>query len=165
MQEQTTAMSWISGAIRRVHEQQPELWRWNLGERTRVAEIFVMLRSTDPFAGFWQVDLEWNKEGQLGEPKQQQRNAGGIGTPDIVVHHRGESGTPHNFLVAEFKNTHRRGATSLTDLDKVQNWMRRFSYQFGAVVALGPSGRAFSPAARWLHRQDDGSIVGVPWFP
>lgn len=158
-------MEWISDAIQRVYEQQPELWRWNLGERTRVAEIFVTLRATDPFAGFWQVDLEWNKEGQLGSPKQQQRNPGGIGTPDIVVHHRGESGAHHNLLVAEFKNIHRGGATSIYDLHKVQSWMNRFSYQFGAVVALGPSGHAFGTAARWLHREADGGIICDPWLP
>jgi hypothetical protein len=162
---QLPGSEWLANAIHDIDAQQPELWSWNVGERTRVAEIFLRLRETDPFPGRLQVDTEWNREGRLGNPKQLTPNTNNTGTPDIVLHRRGFSSISDNLLVAEFKNFVPGTATSVSDQEKVELWTTRFSYQLGAVISLGPSGKVFDPAARWLSLQTDGSIRDSAWFP
>lgn len=162
-EEQAKVMTWVSAAVHEVRAQQPELWSGNLGERARVAEIFVVLRDTDPFEGYWRIDFEWNKEGTQGDSKVQEENNGGIGTPDLIVHHRGKKGRDHNLLVAEFKNVSRLGKTNLTDLNKVKYWMKRFEYRFGAVIALGPGPTVFGPSGRWLNLLPTGKITNKTW--
>jgi hypothetical protein len=86
-------------------------------------------------------------------------------TPDVSIHHRGEIGPQHNFMIVEFKNVHHGGITNSADLLKVESWMELFSYRFGAVIAFGPSGKQFGPSGRWLRRNTTGKIVAENWLP
>jgi hypothetical protein len=154
---------WLREAINRVHRGQPELWQWGLGERARVGQIFRALYETDPFLGGWDIDLEWNREGVHGGPKPQGENDSGYGTPDIAVHHRGKAGCGHNLLIAEFKNVHSHGRTNYRDLRKVKWWMEKYSYRFGAVIALGPTLQRFRPAGTWLTLDESGKPIERRW--
>ncbi|MGN7149290.1 hypothetical protein ACTHQ6_09900 [Arthrobacter sp. SAFR-179] len=85
---------------------QPELWNWKVGERARVVEIRFALRGRVPKP--WNVDTEWNREGQEGSPKKLHNVPGqDFGTPDLLIHRRGEWGAQNNLLVAEFKNEYK----------------------------------------------------------
>jgi hypothetical protein len=149
-------------AIYRVHREQPELWGWGLGERSRVGQIFRALYETDPFLCGWDIDLEWNREGTHGGPKPQQENSSGYGTPDIAVHHRGKTGREHNLLIVEFKNVHSPGA-DYRDRRKVKWWMEEYSYRFGAVIALGSTLQRFKLAGVWLTLDECGKPIERSW--
>lgn len=150
---------WLADSMRQVFRTQPELWDWNLGERARVSEILVCLRVKVPI--IWNVDIEWNREGKFGGSKQLSIRHG---TPDIVIHRRGESGPQSNLLVTEFKNQHtQRGQDK--DQEKISYWMARFGYRFGAVVSLDRNSQGvFEPKGLWLHWVDH-SIKSHPWSP
>ncbi|WP_455834254.1 hypothetical protein [Pseudarthrobacter siccitolerans] len=154
---------WLRDAIYRVHREQPELWGQALGERARVGQIFRALYETDPFLGGWDIDLEWNREGVHGGPKPQAENTSGYGTPDIAVHHRGKTGPEHNLLIVEFKNALSHGGSNYRDRRKVKWWMAKYSYRFGAVIALGPTLRQFGPTGIWLRLDESGKPLEMPW--
>lgn len=141
--------SWLSDAIERVHEVQPELWTLRVGERARVAQVFLELRALVPRT--WDVDCEYNREGIEGDSKRWDR--GVLGTPDIVIHHRGLTGPDHNLLVAEFKSDSANLNRSSKDYEKVSAWVRKFKYQVAAVVSLGPSDTVFRPRALWISEE------------
>lgn len=149
---------WVMEAIHRVHQLQPELWDWNLSERTRVAEIMFALRESKQFIhGEWNIDAEWNKEGRGGDSKGLPLNRSGNGVPDLVVHHRGLPGAPHNLLVLEFKNSYRKFDHE-RDVMKVRQWMERFDYEFGMVVAMGRRPNNFDPVVTWAEWSPAGEL-------
>lgn len=117
----------------------------------------------DPSNGVWNIDLEWNREGNQGDPKAQAENRSGYGTPDIAVHHRGKVGREHNLLIVEFKNALSHGRTNDRDRRKVRWWMRKYSYRFGAVIALGRTSTQFEPSGLWLTVDDSGKPIEHPW--
>lgn len=151
--------SWLVDSIDEVVRTQPELWDWNLGERTRVTEIFSSLRTKVPRS--WNVDMEWNREGNLGDVKRRPIR---YGTPDIVIHRRGESGPENNLLVAEFKNLHsKRGQDE--DQEKIEDWMDRFGYRFGTVLSLNRNSQGvFVPKGLWSCWENC-KIHTAPWSP
>ena len=150
--------NFVFGAIEDVYHRQPELWRGNLSERARVAEIFHALRVSPLIHGCnWNVDLEWNKEGENGTSKRLQAGGGRYGTPDLVIHRRGQYGFGGNLLVAEFKNSYRSSSVR-SDAMKVKEWMDRFGYQYGLVLAFGPNGMTYRPQGLWIRRTDVGNL-------
>lgn len=154
---------WLSSSIHTVFQDQPELWNWNLGEPARVAEIFFDLRCkvTPP----WNVDLEWNREGQLGDTKKLPNVQGKIyGTPDLIIHRRGADSPENNLLVVEFKNKYSE-ADEEKDLAKVLDWMDRYGYQFGAVVSLRRARNgSLDPRSMWAN-WGTGQPAPVRWRP
>lgn len=154
---------WLREAMDRVRREQPELWEWGVGERSRVGQIFRALYETDPYGGYWDIDLEWNREGVLGDPKPQVENSSGYGTPDLAVHHRGKDGPEHNLMIVEFKNALSQGRIDSRDRRKVKWWMGRYSYRYGAVVALGPTLHHYRPAGIWLTLDGSGEPMEQPW--
>lgn len=155
---------WLRDAIDQVHREQPKLWQWGVGERARVGQIFLILYKTDPYRGSWDIDLEWNREGDQGNPKPQVENSSsGYGTPDIAVHHRGKIGAEHNLVIVEFKNALTGGRINYTDRRKVKWWMEKYSYCFGAVISLGPTLQQFGPTGTWLTRNESGEPAERPW--
>lgn len=149
---------WVMEAIHRVHQLQPELWGWNLSERTRVAEIMFELREAKQFIqGEWNIDAEWNKEGWGGDSKGLPSNPSGNGVPDLVVHRRGLTGASNNLLVLEFKNSYRKFDHD-RDVMKVRQWMERFDYKFGMIVAMGPRANHFDPVVTWVEWSPAGEL-------
>lgn len=147
---QQNIQQWLTSSIHKVFLDQPELWNWKLGERARVVEICFDLRGRVPEP--WNVDAEWNREGQEGSPKKLPNVPGqDFGTPDLIIHRRGELGPQNNLLVAEFKNEY-NARDEEKDLAKIVDWMDRYDYRFGAVVALtrSPDG-LLAPQALWVN--------------
>ncbi|MBT8161462.1 MULTISPECIES: hypothetical protein [Arthrobacter] len=154
---------WLSSSIHTVFQGQPKLWNWNLGEPARVAEIFFDLRCKVPPP--WNVDLEWNREGQLGATKKLPNvESKTYGTPDLIIHRRGDYGRENNLLVVEFKNKYSAEAEK-KDKAKVLDWMDRYGYQFGAVVSLrrARSG-SLDPQSLWAN-WETGKPAAVAWHP
>lgn len=150
--------NFVFGAIGDVYLRQPELWRWNLSERARVAEIFHALRVSPLIQDCnWSVDLEWNKEGENGTSKRLHAGGGRHGTPDLVIHRRGQCGFGSNLLAAEFKNSYKSSSVR-SDAMKVKEWMDRFGYRYGLVLAFGPNGMAYQPRGLWIRRTDAGDL-------
>lgn len=90
-------------------------------------------------------------------------NSSGYGTPDIGVHHRGENGPDHNLLIVEFKNKLSNGRTDNKDGRKARRWMGRYSYSFGAVIALKPTSHQFGLTGIGLTLDESGKPTEHPW--
>lgn len=95
----------------------------------------------------WNVDCEYNRMGQDGEPK---RNAEGvIIRPDIIVHHRGRAEMEHNLLVIEVKKDN-----SSHDFKKLKDFTikpepdqeQRYQYQYGLALSFVPK-----LSLQWFH--------------
>ncbi len=146
--------SWLASAIERTYHQNEDLWRFKVGERARVAQIFLQLRYLVPDR--WNVDCEYNRHGE-NDPKRQsdtQGRARRYGTPDLIIHRRGvKQGAAGNLLVVELKTDRSNLNARSHDYRKVQYWMNRIEYQYGAVVSLGENLTDFAPKVLWFdHR-------------
>lgn len=127
---------WLTRAILDVSDEHEALWTLQTGERARVAHIFARLREIVP--RHWDVDCEWNKEGQAASKKMLMiGRAATYGTPDLIIHQRGESGPVNNLLIVEFKLDANELSATSKDYEKVSYWMQSIGYQFGALVSLG----------------------------
>jgi hypothetical protein len=141
---------WLRVATRAAYHSSPELWRFGTSERARVGQIFVEIQKIVPSR--WAVDIEYNRQGTDGDSKAFDcEGSRALGTPDLVIHHRGETGPEHNLLVAEFKNDRRSMSAESRDWKKVVSWMTAFKYQHGAVVSLGKNATDFDPQVIWLN--------------
>jgi hypothetical protein len=84
----------------------------------------------------WNVDCEYNRQGQDRDPKSDQY--GTILRPDIAVHHRGYCEREHNLLVIEVKK-----GDSTQDASKAREYTgraagdRRFQYSHGLTLVIG----------------------------
>jgi len=85
----------------------------------------------------WNVDCEFNRQGEDADPKAQQD--GSRIRPDVVVHHRGRLEKAHNLLAIEVKKTRTTGDhAKLVECSSEPAGQRRFQYQFGLAISLEP---------------------------
>jgi hypothetical protein len=151
-----SARGWLRDAILAAGSHDRALWDRNVGERSRVASIYLALRTNPEITDEgWHVDYEYNRSDTDPKPAPQFDSTKGEwvvkhGTPDLVIHRRGPSGPANNLLVVEFKRTYSNLVADSHDARKVQFWAGRFGYRIGAVVGLGPRGITFSPRVLWL---------------
>jgi len=95
------------------------------GERSLVHQLAIRLRRRVPLE--FDVDVEYDREARdralkrLPPPRH--------GMPDIVVHHRGQSGSGSNLLVVEVTRTFHGRFGSERDVLKVRAAMERFGYR------------------------------------
>ena len=103
----------------------------------------------------WNVDCEYNKQGEgdglsvKPNPNNDKKNA----RPDIILHHRGQTGVEHNLLVIEMK---KRGEDS--DSEKARCYTvtpdaadrRKYRYQFGLALSFFADLQA-----RWFENGDE----------
>lgn len=92
-----------------------------------------------PLFDAWDVDCEYNRDGH--EPKVLSLNPESIASddeegvtvyPDIIVHHRKESGPENNLLVIEAK---KRGASGRSkDIEKLLKYKQELHYQFAVFL-------------------------------
>lgn len=147
----------LAAAVHRVFSDLPELWVYDLGERARVAHVARVLAELLP--GEWDVDVEYNRWGTAGEAKRWGADPERLGTPDLVVHHRGLHGPEHNLLIAEFKNDFSSMTVNSVDVRRVASWVELFKYQVGAVVGFGDTRHTFNPKVIWKSEFHLGEAV------
>ena len=107
--------------------------------------------------------MEWNREGREGATKKLINVPAQVfGTPDLIIHRRGVWGSKDNLLITEFKNQY-NAQDEERDLDKILDWMDRYGYRFGAVIALiRRRDGVLAPRAQWVN--GDGARPKVsPW--
>lgn len=146
--DEETIIQWLTVAVQRVALEQPELWSFNEGEETRVAQVLLALRELVPTK--WSVDLEYRRRGALGQVKE--RTSGQRARPDVVIHRRGDESADGNILVAEFKNFE-LGFLDLSSEDgkKVVDLQGQFGYSVGALISFGPTATVPGPRILWRH--------------
>jgi hypothetical protein len=142
---------------------QASLFHCKVGEQAVVAQIGWALRSLVPprvvEAAGWDVDLEYDRQDTEGDLKQRKVR---LGRPDLVVHRRGLRGPRNNLLIVEVKRTYGSMKRLSSDQIKVNEFIERHGYQFGATVSLGPRVGQFEP--RFLGRgaaAADWELLGV----
>ena len=162
----------LRDAIVTVAGNQPELFILKVGERAVAAQIgwaFSDLVTRTQEWQNWSVDLEYDREGLVGElklrydlesPQPRHHAADGfdrpsrLGVPDIVLHHRGIHGPGDNLLVVEIKRTYRIFSKGSIDRMKVNEFMDRHGYQYGCLVGLGSRIGACNPKISWRKLAD-----------
>ena len=150
----STVQNWLSSAVAAVGRLQSDLWALDVRERSRVAQVAMVLRALVP-PGF-DVDVDYRREG-IDRRTKQKRN-GEAAEVDLVVHHRGRSGADHNLLVAEFKVRHDETFDwNKEDGDKVTYFQEQFGYVVAALVGFGPDDTTVDPQIMWSigRRQRD----------
>jgi hypothetical protein len=88
----------------------------------------------------WNVDCEYNVQGQEGDVKTNAQTVGSTERtrPDIILHHRGLTSLNHNLLLVELK------LNEIADDQKVMEFTlppvgkRKFQYQYGLALAFLP---------------------------
>lgn len=145
-QSSTLTRQWLIESLFEMIDRDQHLWHVFSSERSRVARVHHYLANivenseSGPMAGQsgesnWQVDCEYNRNSRglkwlsEGEDKK-------YGTPDIIIHKRGES---QNLLIVEFKQSWPGVQIGADDDLKMEKWMNMLGYKFGALVAFGPS--------------------------
>lgn len=98
----------------------------------------------EPLFPGWDVDCEYNRDG-LNDPKrlgldESERTVVGDANactvfPDIIVHHRGQSGADHNLVVIEVKKSSNKSDRS-HDEWKLRAYREQLGYQNAFFVAL-----------------------------
>jgi hypothetical protein len=99
------------------------------------------------FRGEWDVDCEYDRDGQVKKMLQgirdcdAERATDGI-LPDIIVHHRRGEGRPHNLLVIEIKKDAQEDPCDRRKLELLTDPGRHYQYQFGLYINV--DGGAFT---------------------
>lgn len=89
----------------------------------------------------WQVDCEYNRQGEIGDIKSLASNKRRV-RPDIIVHHRGQTELLHNLLVIEVKKKNSRlDFAKVSEYTAAPTGNRRFQYMFGIALDLSPPHR------------------------
>lgn len=111
----------LNAACESLYRNEYELVKNQTHERTLAGSIFYYLRKPFQDAG-WDVDLEYNREGEGGDPKHDET---GNMIPDIIVHNR-ESIEGPNLVAIELK-----GFWNPADRSLDQNKLRRMRAKYG----------------------------------
>lgn len=94
----------------------------------------------EPLLPGWNIDCEFNRQGEKTTSGPKMAADGSRVRPDIIVHHRGRVEREHNLLAIELK----KRANSSRDHEKVKDYTaaanenRKFQYQHGVTISLEP---------------------------
>jgi len=147
-------------ALRRLYEADYHLLEADVNERSITHLLAVYLR--ERFHRDWDVDCEYNRNGT--EKKRLPLRAVQVSSddttgktvyPDIIVHHRGQTGRGANLLILEAKKAWAAGNFN-DDRNKLLAFgcSDDFSYQFGVFLILDKS----SCQIEWY---EDGVAIGL----
>jgi len=129
-------------ALRRLYEVDSHLLAQDVNERSITHRLATHLR--ERFPEDWDVDCEYNRNGAERkrlpiDPVQVSSDdtTGKTVYPDIIVHHRGQTGRDANLLVVEAKKAWAGGSFD-DDRNKLVAFgcSEDFLYQFGAFLVL-----------------------------
>jgi hypothetical protein len=84
----------------------------------------------------WDVDAEYDREGDEGAQKTRDTNQGTHMRPDLVVHRRGKRGSSNNLMFVEVKKAWEDPWGDRDDNEKVRAAIRQHAYQFGVAIGL-----------------------------
>ena len=123
----------IENACSYLYKEEFNLIKNKTHERTISGEIFCHIRKIFQDKG-WDVDLEYNREGDSTDPKQDD-----IGRmfPDIAVHTRGSVNGP-NLFALEIKGYWNKANRSI-DEDKLRRLREKYKYKYLYQLELGPN--------------------------
>jgi hypothetical protein len=130
----------VRKAIDVLHTRDEELFSVEASEWAIAHRLAIYLEQEIPG---WNVDCEYNKQGEGGDPKanpithKTKKNV----RPDIILHHRGKPDSEHNLLVIELKkkreNSDLKKARAYTRRPR-RNGKRKYKYQFGLALSFFP---------------------------
>jgi hypothetical protein len=88
----------------------------------------------------WNVDCEYNKQGENGDAKTNAQTRGTTERtrPDIILHHRGLSLPEHNLLIVELKFNEIADDSKVQEFTRSPEGNRKFQYQYGLALAFFP---------------------------
>jgi hypothetical protein len=125
-------------AIGLLRNEQPSLEFNVVHERSTAHRLAVQM---EPFFPAWNVDCEYDRHGQVrkllaGIRACNERRATERILPDIVVHHRGNTGPEHNLLVVEIKKDASADPCDLEKLRRMTQPRGSFGYRLGLYINL-----------------------------
>lgn len=128
-----SALIWLRGALADFYRRDRELLRLGAGETAvtfRIGHHLALRVGSE-----WDVDAEYDREGEDGAQKRRDDLGMRHMRPDLVVHRRGLSGHTNNLLFLEVKLIWQPTVGDPDDLDKVRMAVAR-QYQFGVVLGM-----------------------------
>jgi hypothetical protein len=131
----------VQRAIDTFYTRDPKLFSVEASEWAIAHRLAVYLEKEIPG---WNVDCEYNKQGENSDPKTNAQTGGETDRtrPDIILHHRGELALEHNLLVIELKkekeNSDLKKAKEFTAPLRAED-KRKFQYQYGLALSFRPT--------------------------
>ena len=133
---EATIVHLLEQAIAALNQELPSLEYGGVHERAVAHRLAVHMEQR--FQG-WNVDCEYNRHGTLQKllvgikdcVKQKKTN---LIYPDIIVHHRRQSGRPSNLLVVEMKVHDGEDACDRKKLELMTDKKGAFRYQLGLFI-------------------------------
>lgn len=128
----------VRAAIERLREETPQLEFRDVHERSTAYRLAVHMEPY--FSGTWNVDCEYDQDGQVRKLLEGIAQCGGRTTdqivPDIIVHHRGDGGRRNNLLVIELKKDAVEDACDRKKLELLTRATGHYGYQLGLYINI-----------------------------
>lgn len=121
-------------AVRNFLNCDKNLLDWNASEWSCAHRIAVYL---EPMFPGWNIDCEYNRQGDKGRSKSGNVSDSGLCRPDIAIHHRGEPTLEHNLLAVEIKKEN-----DPIDFIRAKDYIappgsdKPYQYQFAVAIEL-----------------------------
>lgn len=131
-------MQCIARAIARLSGEQPALEFHSVHERSTAHRLAVHMEQEFPG---WNIDCEYDRSEGLQKLLDGIRNCDAERAtdrifPDIIVHHRGNSGPEHNLLAVELKKSATYDRCDFEKLQGLTSLNLQFCYQLGLYINI-----------------------------
>jgi len=127
----------LDAAITAVRQERPSLALARVHERSTAHRLAVQMEAHFPG---WNIDCDYDRDGEDTKRLLNLSPCGGRTTdrilPDIIVHHRGESGREHNLLVIELKKDAGEDPCDAEKLRRFTDHAGGYQYQFGLYLNI-----------------------------
>ena len=128
----------VRAAIECLQGETPPLEFRDVHERSTAYRLAVHMEPH--FGGTWNVDCEYDRDGQVRKTLEGITQCDGRKTdaivPDIIVHHRGYEGRFHNLLVIELKKDAAEDPCDRKKLELLTRTDGHYGYQLGLYINI-----------------------------
>lgn len=107
----------------------------SVSERACCFQLGLRLRAM--IERYWDVDLEYNRQGEDTEVRKKGTTGGGARMPDLIIHNRGKKGPENNLLCLELKTQLANGAIGRPeDIEGLRHLVKTHEYKYGCLLNL-----------------------------